>query len=318
MVDTRSTTGASKDGSSEDEPGRDSAGAAPISGDSGSRAPPETGTSPPASPATEGVLDAGELMRAMTRMMDAMSRQMGTAPSVASAAPLPMPRPRLSVPTPTYSGYSDGKSVHDFLQDLDAYVTALGASDATALLQIVPIALTGDAARWRRLQTPFQSMADFRARFREEFLPPDYEMRIRDELASRTQHPDESLVEYIRALQELYSRAEPSAPNAEKVARAIRQCHPRFKAYLRGRDFADLEALAREARTVQAGLLAELQYRPPPRAEESLEPGCAWTGRAADGYVESQTAYVAVADRGNGGAIPPRALDPFGFEQRRR
>ncbi|CAN7974832.1 unnamed protein product, partial [Ixodes persulcatus] len=257
-------------------------------------------------------------MRAMTRMMDAMSRQMGTAPSVASAVPLSMTRPRLNVPTPTYSGYSDGKSVHDFLQDLDAYVTALGASDVTALLQIVPIALTGDAARWRRLQTPFQSMADFRARFREEFLPPDYEIRIRDELATRTQHPDESLVEYVRALQELYSRAEPSAPNAEKVPRAIRQCHPRIKAYLRGRDFADLEALAREARTVQAGLLAEMQYRPPPRAEESFEPGCAWTGRAADGYIESHTAYVAVADRGNGGAIPPRALDSFGFEQRRR
>ncbi|KAM7281078.1 uncharacterized protein ISCGN_006234 [Ixodes scapularis] len=173
MVDTRSTTGASKDGSSEDEPGRDSAGAAPISGDSGSRAPPETETSPPASPATEGVIDAGELMCVMTRMIDAMSRQMGTAPSVASAALLPIPRPQLNVPTPTYSGYSDAKSVHDFLQDLNAYVTALGASDVTALLQIVPIALTGDAARWRRLQTPFQSMADFRARFREEFVPPD-------------------------------------------------------------------------------------------------------------------------------------------------
>ncbi|KAG0410095.1 hypothetical protein HPB47_012788 [Ixodes persulcatus] len=66
------------------------------------------------------------------------------------------------------------------------------------------------------MQRPFLSMADFRARFTEEFLPPDYEMRIRDELASRTQHPEESLVVYIRALQELYSRAEPTASGAEK------------------------------------------------------------------------------------------------------
>ncbi|KAM7281264.1 uncharacterized protein ISCGN_005783, partial [Ixodes scapularis] len=283
---------------------------------SSTRASPDAGILPPA-PAG-GAADVGEFMRAMTAMMETFSRQIVTTPGVASATPMSLPRPRLSVPTPTYAGYSDGKSVHDFLQDLDAYVAALGASEETALVQIVPIALTGDASRWRRLQRPFLSMADFRTRFREEFLPPDYEMRIRDELANRTQHPDESLLEYVRAFQELYSRAEPSASDAEKVARAIQRCHPRFTAYLRGRDFADLEALAREARTVQAGLLAELQYRPPPRAEESLEPRCAWAGRAADTHIESRTAYTAVAERGHGVTITPRALDPFAYEKRRR
>lgn len=262
--------------------------------------------------------DVSELMHAMTAMFATFSRQMGLAPGVVNPAPTPVPRPRLSVPTPTYSGYSDAASVHDFLQDLDAYIAALGASDETALIQIVPIALTDDAARWRRMQRPFLSMADFRTRFREEFLPPDYEMRIRDELASRTQHPDESLVEYVRALQELYSRADPTASDAEKVARAIRQCHPRFKPYLRGRDFADLEALAREARIVQASLLAELTYRPPPRAEESLEPGCAWTGRGAGACDDSRTPYVAVTGHRSGATAVPRALDPFAFEQRRR
>lgn len=55
-------------------------------------------------------------------------------------------------------------------------------------------------------------------------------------------------MEYVRALQEVYAKAETSAAtNAEKVARSIRQCHLRFPAYLRWREFADLEALAREA-----------------------------------------------------------------------
>ncbi|KAM7281503.1 uncharacterized protein ISCGN_006091, partial [Ixodes scapularis] len=277
---TRSTPNRDEDDSSESgtQEPTDAAGAGEGSS---TRASPDAGILPPA-PAG-GAADVGEFMRAMTAMMETFSRQIATTPG-----------------------------------DLDAYLAALGASDETALVQIVPIALTGDASRWRRLQQPFLSMADFRTRFREEFLPPDYEMRIRDELANRTQQPDESLVEYVRALQELYSRAEPSTSDAEKVARAIRQCHPRFKAYLRGRDFADLEALAREARTVQAGLLAELQYRPPPRAEESLEPRCAWAGRAADTHIESRTAYTAVAERGHGVTITPRALDPFAYEQRRR
>ncbi|KAG0429586.1 hypothetical protein HPB47_023516 [Ixodes persulcatus] len=162
--------------------------------------------------------DVSELMHAMTAMFATFTRQAGLAPGVANSAPTPVPHPRLSVPTPTYSVYSDAASVHDFLQDLDAYIAALGASDETGLIQIVPFALTGDAARWRRMQRPFLSMADFRAWFREEFLPREYEMRIRDELASRTQHPDESLVEYIPAPQQLYSRAEPTASDAEKAA----------------------------------------------------------------------------------------------------
>ncbi|KAG0420989.1 hypothetical protein HPB47_003107, partial [Ixodes persulcatus] len=98
------------------------------------------------------------------------------------------------VPTPTYPGLSDGRSVYHFLQNLDAYIAALGAPDVTALIQIVPIV---------RMQRPFLLMTDFRARCREKFLPPEYEIRIKDEIASRTQHPDESLGEDIRALQEL-------------------------------------------------------------------------------------------------------------------
>ncbi|KAG0410062.1 hypothetical protein HPB47_012816, partial [Ixodes persulcatus] len=130
----------------------------------------------------------------------------------------------------------------------------------------------------------------------KEYLSPDYDMLIRDELASRTQRPDESFVEYIRALPKLQSRAEPSASDAEKLARAIRQRHPRYKSYLRGRDFADLETLASEARTAQAGWLAKLQHHPPPGAEESLEPRCYWTGRGSRDCDDSRTPYVAITE----------------------
>ena len=92
----------------------------------------------PPAPAV-GAGDVRELMQAMTAMFETLSRQMSLAPGVANPAPTPLPRPRLSVPTPTHSGYSDGKSVHDFLQALDAYIAALGASDETALIQIVQI-----------------------------------------------------------------------------------------------------------------------------------------------------------------------------------
>lgn len=93
---------------------------------------------------------------------------------------------------------------------------------------------------------------------------------------SNTAHSthDESLLEYVWAMQELYERAGQEAAGTIKVARACRQCHSHFRLYLRGQSFLKLEALAQEARVVQADLLAELAYRLPPRPQESLELGC--------------------------------------------
>lgn len=227
--------------------------------------------------------DLASMMRQMTGMFAEMTRMLGSALAAPTAGPVvPVSKLRLNIEVPSYSGYGDVKSVCEYLQQLDSYQTAVGASDDDVLRQVLPVALVGSAARWRRCQPAFESMADFKDRFRAEFLPPDYEHRMRDELALRTQHPEESLLEYVRAMQELYERADPEAADAVKVARVCRQCHPRFRPYLRGRSFRNLEALAQEARVIQADLLAELHYRLPPRPEESLEPGCAWSGGGAD------------------------------------
>lgn len=186
--------------------------------------PPEVGT-----PVTE------QLLQQMTGLCTLLAQQLSAG--VPAAQPPSEESLRLNLPVPTFSGYSDPKSAEDFLADLEAYQTAVGASDDTALRRILPAALVSSAALWRRSQPAFLSVAEFKQRFREEFLPPDYAMRMREELAARTQHSEESLLEYIRAIQELYRRGDPSAVEAEKVARVIRQCHPRFKPYFRGRTY---------------------------------------------------------------------------------
>ncbi|CAN7950873.1 unnamed protein product [Ixodes pacificus] len=99
----------------------------------------------------------------------------------------------------------------------------------------MPVALTGSAAAWRRRQPPLLTLE-----------------------VSRTQHRDESLVEFVLALQTFYDRVGPSAPDSNKVSRAIRQSHPQFHPYLRGRAFRDLDELARAAHQIKADILAEL------------------------------------------------------------
>ncbi|XP_050028965.3 uncharacterized protein [Dermacentor andersoni] len=183
---------------------------------------------------------------------------------------------RLQLAVPTYEGHTDKKSVADFLLEMQDYRDAQAITYDVLLQRVLPVALTGSAARWRRRQS-FQSWTHFEQLLRAEFLPPDYVVRMKDELRARSQAEEESLQEYIRSFQELYERADPSAPETERATRAIRPSHPRFQAYLRGRTFSSLDDLAKAASDIQAAMLAELTYQPPPPPQAALEPSCACT-----------------------------------------
>lgn len=147
--------------------------------------------------------------------------------------------------------------------------------------RILPLALQSSAACWLRLQPTFTSLAEFERQFRAEFLPPGYELQILRDLESLTQHPNESLVQNVRALQELTRRAQPNAFESEIIARVLRQCHPKYHVYLNGRTFETIEELARHARSTEEIFLAQKSYLPPPLAANSLEPTCAWQGPEA-------------------------------------
>ncbi|CAN7992872.1 unnamed protein product [Ixodes hexagonus] len=214
--------------------------------------------------------------------------------------------PRLTVPV--YTGFDDRKSVADFLEELDVYARASGASESYVLERILPLALQANARRWWVLQTPFPSLEAFRRSFRKEFLPPGYDSRVQRELERRTQHPEEGLVEYIRAMQELFNRAAKAAPESEKVAGIIRQSHPRYHVYLQGRRFDSVEDLARAARGVQEMILASVDYRPPPPATEALEPSCAWSPPARTALERTPSTHRP-PERVGAYAYMPRALD---------
>lgn len=222
------------------------------------------------------------------------------------------PAPRAQLPVPTYSGYGDQMSVNAFLLALSRYEQATGISESEVLHRVLPAALVDHAARWyRMIGHTARTMDDFRTMFREEFLPFDYQPRMRRELELRTQAPDESLVEYVRAMQELYEYADPYAPNWERVERVVRQSHPTFALYLRNCRCRDLNELAAEARRVQAAVAAAHAYRPPPPPVETLEPSCAWRGVTGSGRAEiGSTLTPGQRERLD---LSERALDPYSY-----
>lgn len=231
-------------------------------------------------------------------------------------APSQSERPRIKVDMPTYSGYHDRTSANEYLDRLQYYQQATGLSDAELLARVVPASLTEQAARWFRLAGHrARTVEEFRANFREEFLPANYEWRLRRELELRTQHPDESLLEYVRAMDELYRLASPLATDADKVERVTRQAHPTFAAYFRGCRYRDLDELATEAKRIQGDILAARAYRPPPPAALSLEPRCAWNGGGIASHSPRVDASASFADEQvqRGWELSDRALDPYAY-----
>ncbi|XP_077564081.1 uncharacterized protein LOC144179532 [Haemaphysalis longicornis] len=224
-------------------------------------------------------------------------------------------RPAIKLTAPTYRGYGDLTSARDFLDSLAHYQQAMGLDDEEILTRIVPVALTETAARWYRLSGHHAAnFGEFRAAFLREFLPADYERRMRRELELRTQAPEESLQEFVRAMDELFAIAEFHASNEERVERVIRQAHTTFSAYLCGGRFRDLEKLAVEAKRIQGDILAARAYRPPPPASESLDPRCAWSGplplpRRHETADPSAARFSSGSDEVWG--LSERALDPY-------
>ncbi|XP_075725181.1 uncharacterized protein LOC142767426 [Rhipicephalus microplus] len=247
-----------------------------------------------------------------------MIRALTGAVQTLSAIPK-RPHPAVTLAVPTYSGYGDLQSARDYLDSLARYQRAMGLDDEEVLGRVVPAALTDTAARWHRLSGHRAATLDeFRAAFLREFLPADYESRMRRELELRTQAPDESLQEYVRAMEDLFSIAEPRASNEERVERVIRQAHPTFSAYLRGSRFRDLEQLAVEAKRIQGDILAARSYHPPPPASEALEPRCAWGGAMtlSQRQQPAGAAFAATPTAGRAWEISDRALDPYTYGRR--
>lgn len=304
---------------SDDRPDADNAnrGAPPVHAVHTEAPLPPSGpaTAAPPAPANSSRPTSEALLQDAMRLMQNMASAMQTT----LQAPARAERPRVKVDIPTYTGYHDRVSANEYLDRLQHYQRATGLGDAEILERIIPVSLTDKAARWFRLVGErSRSMEDFRAKFRDEFLPANYEYRLRRELEQRTQHPDESLLEYVRAMDELYRLAEPLATNAEKVERVTRQAHPTFAAYLRGGGFRNLDELASEAKRIQGDILAARAYRPPPPAAHSLEPRCAWNGEAFSARPNRADASASFAQEHyrDNWELSDRALDPYSYALR--
>lgn len=226
---------------------------------------------------------------------------------------------RLSVPT--FSGYSDAKTPAQFLQELKRFGVSQEFSGTQLLQRVVPVALTGAALQWWDFNDGYGEWEAFAAALQREFGATNYTATLQRELQTRTQHPDEPLSAYVQAIAGYYKQIGGDVAETEKVRRAIDQMHPEFRRLVMGRKFNSLRELANAGPELQALVLRDRLYRPPPPAALSVEPRLAWSSKkisceSTPAPLESESniwsgQVAAVSSVDNVGAISYAALDPF-------
>jgi hypothetical protein len=131
---------------------------------------------------------------------------------------------------PKYAGSHEKKTPFDYLSELERYSLASGLDGRQMFYSIVPLGLTGQAYEWFLfVKDDLECWAEFCVAFRKEFQPPGYENELRRELEERTQGCHESLSHYIRVINGYYERIDPDTPDNVRIARIMRQMHPKYR-----------------------------------------------------------------------------------------
>ena len=141
----------------------------------------------------------------------------------------------------------------------------------------LPSILHDDDIPWfRRESRHWTCYQDFLGAFQLEYCVGGRQERLKREVENRTQGPHESISQYLGKLRMLLDAVRPVMPLSERLQRAYRNLHPRYRDRIpanRIRTFADLQTLGKEE---ELRMMQNKAYKPPPPPEESEFPAAAY------------------------------------------
>jgi hypothetical protein len=260
-----------------------------------------------------GIDDEEELPDAATVETTIRAKMMSQQPTTSQPSREREAWASLRIALPTYQGYADGKTPSEFLAQLTRFANSQGMTHAELLARAVPVALTDAALRWWSFVGGFTEWDTFKEALQREFGAVNYRELLKRELDSRTQHPAEPLSAFIQIIASYYDKINEEVTEEEKIERVIRQMHPEFRREIGGRNFANLQEMAKAAPDIQKNILIDRQYRPPPPAAWSIEPTLAWKNPAKLPATSDMVAIVDYAPepQHNYHQLQAAALDPY-------
>lgn len=160
-----------------------------------------------------------------------------------------------------FSG-DDKQSASEFLQNVRDYSHSRGVAEADLLRSISDL-MTGSARKWFRTNTvPFSNWSDFTNRFLKDFEPMYESDRLLDAIKKRIQKPDESIIQFLVAMEDLFLRLPTVMNEVDRVKIVRANLLPRYVSALAVYQINSLWELKESCKRIEAADMC-LRERPP-------------------------------------------------------
>lgn len=165
--------------------------------------------------------------------------------------------------------YNGKTCVKAFLQRLGELCLSRGISDIK-LFNSASELFTDEALCWYRgVQDEVHSWSDLRQLLLEEYLPPDYDHRLMQEVRARTQGSDESIINYLSIMQNYFSRFTRSVSDEEKLNIVLFNIRPFYTAQLALNPVESWADLKRKCRLLEGAKERSEHFTEPPKITSS-------------------------------------------------
>lgn len=174
----------------------------------------------------------------------------------------------------------DGKEVLNFLLRLGELCRSRGISD-DMLYRSAAELFSGDALYWyRSIESEVSNWSELKDLLLEEYLPVDYDLRLMQEIRSRTQGPEESISSYLTIMSNYFSRLRSPLGEEEKLNLVKYNLRPFYSSQLalfNIDSWKQLKDLGR--RLEQAKLRGESFVEPSRTVSNSVAPDLVYKGK---------------------------------------
>ncbi|KAJ8928086.1 hypothetical protein NQ314_019384 [Rhamnusium bicolor] len=172
----------------------------------------------------------------------------------------------------------DGRtSVTSFIERVEEIRCSRGIPKEQ-IFRSVPEIFVGEALHWFRVNR-FDSWDDLIGQLKEQFLPYDYDDKIRKEIERRTQGGKEKVVTYVVAMENLYNKLLDKPLEEVRVRKIKRGLRPYIYSRIVLHPTPSIKELVRVARIIEETELQEELFQPPPKNYDQLmEPDLAYRG----------------------------------------
>jgi len=148
----------------------------------------------------------------------------------------------------TFSGHGT-PNANQFLERVEELAETRGASPQDLFRGALEF-LTGEALNWFRVHRhSFWDLDHFKEELKAQFLPPDFEEVLWEEIRNRKQNPGESVCSFLNHMLGLFNQLGSETPESTKVGIVLRNFLPELRMHLcvaRPRTLKELQLIDRE------------------------------------------------------------------------